>query len=57
MQIVLMRLLDLPHIALVAGTAPVVLRAVLPAVENGFVLALVIGASHGEGVLRPDHKR
>ena len=54
MQIVFVRLLDVPHITLVACTAPVVLSTVFPAVEDGLVLALVIRAAHGEGVLGPD---
>ena len=54
MQIVLLGFLDLPHIALIAGAAPVVIGAIAPAIENRLVLTLVIGASQGEGILGPD---
>ena len=53
-QVVDVRLLDEPHVALVAGAAPKVIRAFLPAVEDRFVLALVVGSPHRESVLRPD---
>ena len=56
MQIVLNRLVEEPDIALVTGSAPVVVITLLPAVENGFVLALVIGTSESEGVLGPDQE-
>ena len=48
MQIVLVRLVDQPDIALIARTAPVVVSAFLPAVEDGFVLPLIIGAPERE---------
>ena len=53
-QVVDPRLVDEPHVTLIAGAAPEVLAAVLPAVEDRFVLALVICSAQGEGVLRPD---
>ena len=42
LPIVFVRLVEEPDVALVAGTAPVVVGAVLPAVQDWFVLALVI---------------
>ena len=54
MQIVLARLIDEPDIALVPGAAPEMIVAFLPAVEDRLVLALVVGAAQGEGILRPD---
>ena len=33
------------------------IRALLPAVQNGFVLALVVRATEREGVLGPDDER
>ena len=42
MQIVLLRFLDLPDVALVAVAAPVTLGALGPAIEDRFVLALVV---------------
>jgi crotonobetainyl-CoA:carnitine CoA-transferase CaiB-like acyl-CoA transferase len=56
-QVVLVRLLDLPYITLVARTAPVVVATVLPPVQDRLVLALVVGTTHGERVLGPDHER
>ena len=56
MQIVLVRLVDQPDIALITRAAPVVISAFLPAVEDGFVLPLVIGTAERECVLGPDHK-
>ena len=56
MQFVLLRLFDKPHVALVARAAPEVIRALLPAVEDGFVLALVVGAAKRERILRPYDK-
>ncbi len=50
------RLVEEPHVALVAGAAPVVIGALLPAVQDRFVLALVIRPPEREGVLRPDHE-
>ncbi len=57
MQVVTDRLVEKPHIALVAGTAPVVVGAFLPAVEDRLLLALVVGPAEREGVLRPDDER
>ena len=56
-QVVDVRLLDEPHVALVAGAAPEVIRAFLPAVQDRFVLALVVRPPHRERVLRPDDER
>ena len=53
-QIVLVGFIDLPHVTLIARPAPEVLSAVLPAVQDGFVLALVVGAPQGKRVLGPD---
>jgi hypothetical protein len=53
-QIVDAGLVDEPHVALIARPAPVVLAAVLPAIEDRFVLALVIGTAQCEGILGPD---
>ena len=56
MQIVLVRLVDLPDVALIARTAPEVISAFLPAEEDWFILPMVIGAAERECVLGPDHK-
>ena len=56
MQIVLVGLIDEPDIALVARAAPIMVRTVLPAIEDRFVLALVVSAPEREGVLGPDHE-
>ena len=56
MQIVLVGLIDEPDIALVARAAPIMLRTVLPAIEDRFVLPLVISAPEREGILGPDHE-
>jgi len=53
-QIVLLRLFDVPDVALIAVAAPVALRTLGPTVEDGLVLALVVGAAQRESVLRPD---
>jgi hypothetical protein len=53
-QVVLVRLVEEPDIALVARAAPVVIGAVFSAVQDRFVLALIVGAAQGEGVLGPD---
>ena len=55
-QIVLRGLVEEPDIALVAIATPVVIGTLLPAVEDRFVLALVVRAAEREGVLRPDHE-
>ena len=54
MQIVPRRLVEEPDIALFAGATPVVIGALFPAVQDRFVLTLVIGAPERERVLRPD---
>src|ERR1017187_4821063 len=56
-QIVDVGLLDEPHVALVAGAAPEVVRALTPAVEDRLVLPLVVRPPHRERVLRPDYGR
>ena len=56
-QVVPDRLVEEPDIALVPGAAPVVVAALLPAVQDRLVLALVVGAAEGEGVLGPDDER
>jgi hypothetical protein len=56
MKVVLDRLVEEPHVALISGSAPVVIVTFAPAIENRFVLPLVIGAAEGEGVLRPDYE-
>ena len=45
-----------PDIALVTGSTPEMVGAFLPAVENRFVLALVIRSPKGEGILGPDQE-
>ncbi len=57
MQIVLGWLLDLPDIALVAVTAPIIsLTAFGPAAKDRFVRALIIGTPQGKSVFGPDDK-
>jgi len=56
MQIVLVRLVDQAHCALIARTAPEVISAFLPAEEDWFILPMVIGAAERECVLGPDHE-
>ena len=56
-QIVLVQLVEEPDVALVPRAAPVVIRAVFPAVQNRLVLPLIIRATERECVLRPDHER
>ena len=56
MEIITGRLIEEPDITLISSTTPEVLAAILPAVENGFVLTLVICPAKGEGVLGPDQK-
>jgi hypothetical protein len=53
-QIVLRRFVEKPDVPLVTGTTPEMVCAFAPAIEDGFVLALIIGAPQGEGVLGPD---
>lgn len=55
-QIVLVWLFDLPHIALITVSAPVMLASLGPAVKEMLVLALVVRTPHGEGVLGPDNE-
>ena len=54
MQVVDPGLVVVPDVRLVTVTAPEVISSLLPAIENGFVLALVVSATEREGVLRPD---
>ena len=44
------------RVALIARTAPVVVSAFLPAVEDRLILPLVVGAAEREGILGPDHE-
>jgi hypothetical protein len=53
-QVVLVRLVEEPDVTRVAGTAPVVVGTVLPAIEDRFELPLIVGAPERERVLRPD---
>jgi hypothetical protein len=55
-EVVLHRLIQEPHIPLVAITAPIVIGALLPAIQERFILALIIRTTEREGVLRPDHE-
>jgi hypothetical protein len=57
MQIVPDRLVKEPDIALVSGAAPIVVAAVLPAIQDSLILTLIVSAAQREGVLRPDHER
>ena len=54
MKIVLVWFVKKPDITLIARTTPEVITAVFPAIENGFILALVVGAAEGECVFGPD---
>ena len=51
MQIIDSRLVDEPDITLIACAAPEMVGALFPAIEDGLVLALIIGASERERVL------
>ena len=55
-QIVLAGLVDEPDVALIPRSAPEMIRAFLPAIEDRLVLPLLIRATEREGVLGPDHK-
>src|SRR6516225_2833453 len=55
MHIIAVRFVKEPDVALVARSAPEVLGAFRPAIQNGFVLTLIVGTSQGENVLGPDH--
>ena len=46
--------LDEPHVTLIAGTAPEMVRALAPSVQDRFVLPLVIGPAQREMVLGPN---
>jgi len=54
MEIVDARLVEVPNIPLVAVATPVASSALGPAVEDGFVLALVVRAAQRKSVLGPD---
>ncbi len=56
MEIIFDGLVEEPDIPLVSGTTPEVIGTFFPAVENGFVLALVISATESEGILGPDQE-
>jgi hypothetical protein len=53
MQVIGDRLGNRPDVSLIACATPEVRSASLPAVENRFVLPLVIGPADGKRVLRP----
>src|SRR3546814_16249166 len=52
-QVVLLRLLDVPHIALVAVTAPVAALTFGPTIQAGPVMALVVGSAGLDWVCGP----
>ena len=54
MQIVFHGLVHEPDIALIPRTAPEMLMAVFPAIQDRLVLALIISTAQREGVFRPD---
>jgi hypothetical protein len=54
MEIILDRFVDEPDVALVAVTAPVMVSPFLPAIEDRFILPLIIRAAQCETVLGPD---
>ena len=56
MQIVDTRLVIEPDICLVSVAAPEVIGSLLPAVQDRFVLTLVIRSAQREGVLGPNHE-
>ena len=55
-QVVEMRLVEAPYVALIARTAPIPAGALLPAVQDGFKLPLVVGAPQREAILGPDQE-
>jgi hypothetical protein len=55
-EIVTYRFVSEPHISLIADSAPVVLGALPPAIENGLVLPLIIGSAECKVILRLDHE-
>jgi hypothetical protein len=56
MQVVAGRFVEVPDVALVTCSAPEVVGASGPAVEDRLVLALLVGAAEREGVLGPDDR-
>ncbi len=54
MQVVFDRFVEEPHIPLVPGAAPEVVGSFRPAIEDGLILALVVGPAESESILRPD---
>ena len=56
MQSIDTRLIATPHIPLIPIPAPMPGATLLPTVQQRFVLPLVVGASQGERIFRPDHE-
>src|SRR3954466_2455226 len=56
MQIIDARVFPKPQIALVACAAPVMFRPLAPAIEDGLVLAVVVGSSQRQMALGPNDK-
>jgi hypothetical protein len=55
-QIILEGLIKKPHIALISSTTPIMVIAIFPAIENWFILPLIIGTLDGKGIFCPDDK-
>src|SRR5438105_6289703 len=45
-----------PHVPLVASPAPIVFLPLLPAVQNRFILPLIVGPSECEPIFCPDQE-
>ncbi len=56
MEIVFDGCVEEPDITLITGTAPEVIGAFFPAIENGFVLALVISTTESENIFSSDQE-
>ena len=54
MQVVDPGLVVVPDVGLITVTAPEVISPLFPAIQDGFVLALIVSATEREGVLRPN---
>ena len=57
MKIVAGRFLDIPDVTLIAIATPMPTAAFRPAIQDRFVLTLVIRSAQGEGVLGPNDER
>ena len=57
MQLIAEGLVDEPNITFIPGAAPVMSGSFPPAVEDRFILPLVIRPAKRECLLRPDEKR